>query len=73
MPRLVRGMGINMDIISSISTVAANYSMQKVSTAIGTAIFSKVLDQAETGGADMIKLLEQSANPDLGANFDAIA
>ncbi len=62
-----------MDIISSISTVAANFSMQKVATAIGTAIFSKVLDQAEAGGDDMLKLLEQSANPDLGANFDAIA
>lgn len=62
-----------MDFISSISTVATNFSMHKVASAIGTAIFSKVLDQAETGGEDMIKLLEMSADPDLGAHFDAIA
>ncbi|OON86538.1 hypothetical protein BXO88_07215 [Oribacterium sp. C9] len=62
-----------MDIISNISTVASNFSMHKVATAIGTAILGKVLDQAEEGGEDMLKLLEQSANPDLGANFDAIA
>lgn len=62
-----------MNSISGISTVASNFSMNRVPTSVSMALLAKTLDNAEKEGADMLKLLELSANPDLGANFDAIA
>ncbi len=62
-----------MDLISSISTVANNVSMNKVSNSVGMSVLKKALDNAESTGNDMIKLMEQSANPDLGAHFDETA
>lgn len=40
------------------------------SAAIGTAVLSKSLDTFEQSGQDMIKMMEQSVNPNLGANVD---
>ncbi len=59
-----------MDLISGISTVANNVSMSKVSSSVGMRVLKKALDNAESNGSDMIKLMEQSANPDLGSHFD---
>ncbi|SFG51206.1 YjfB family protein [Oribacterium sp. WCC10] len=62
-----------MDMISSISSALSNFSMNKVGFGIGTAVLKKALDGAESEGEGVIKLLELSADPDLGAHFDATA
>lgn len=59
--------------ISGISMATMNLSMNKVGAGIGTVLLKKTLDNAEAQGNEMLKLLELSADPDLGANFDAIA
>ncbi len=59
-----------MDLISGVSTVATNVSMNKVSNSVGMSVLKKALDNAESTDNDMIKMLEQSANPDLGAHVD---
>lgn len=37
---------------------------------VGTALLGQSLDQFEESGADVAKMLEQSVNPNLGANID---
>lgn len=39
-------------------------------SSIGTAVLAKSLDTAETAGQDLIRMMEQSVNPDLGTNID---
>ena len=38
--------------------------------AIGMAVLSKSLDTIDVTGQNMIKMMEQSVNPNLGANID---
>ncbi len=37
---------------------------------IGTAVMAKSLDTAKIAGQNMIKMMEMSVNPNLGANID---
>lgn len=37
---------------------------------IGTLVMAKCLDTAETSGQNMVKMMEQSVNPNLGQNID---
>lgn len=53
--------------IASLSTAM---SMSKLSTDVGVAVMSKQLDMVQVMGDSMIKALEQSVNPNLGANID---
>ncbi|MCI9080860.1 MAG: putative motility protein [Lachnospiraceae bacterium] len=53
--------------IASLSTAL---SMTKVNNEIGVLMLGKQLDQAEVMGESMVKLLEQSASPNLGRNID---
>lgn len=53
--------------IASLSTAL---SMTKVNNEIGVLMLGKQLDQAEVMGESMVKLLEQSASPNLGRNVD---
>lgn len=39
-------------------------------TNIGTAVMAKTLDVAEVSGQSLIKMMELSVNPNLGANID---
>jgi hypothetical protein len=41
------------------------------STIIGTAVLAKNLDTIEQAGASMIKMMEQSVQPNLGQNIDS--
>ena len=56
-----------MPDIESLSMVMAQ---SKVQSDFGVAMLSKSLDDFETSGADMKKMMELSVNPDLGANID---
>lgn len=53
--------------IASLSTAL---SMSQVNNDIGVLMLSKQLDTVEVMGDSMIKMMEQSVNPHLGANID---
>lgn len=53
--------------IASLSTAL---SMSQVNNDVGVLMLSKQLDTVETAGDSMIKMMEQSVTPYLGANID---
>lgn len=58
--------------IAGLSTALSNVSTQ---SQISTAVLSKAMDTNEALGAGMVKMIdaaamEQSVNPEIGANFD---
>lgn len=55
-----------MDITTSSGILSQGQTM----TNVGVAVLSKNLDMIETLGAGMVKMMEQSVNPDLGQNVD---
>ncbi|HHV09787.1 MAG TPA: putative motility protein [Clostridiales bacterium] len=55
--------------IASLPVSTTAYQ-QASSPAIGMAVLSKALDSAMVSGQNMIKMMEQSVNPDLGTNID---
>lgn len=56
-------------VIASMPVSTTQYQ-QASSPVIGMAVLSKTLDSAEQSGANMIKMMEQSVNPNLGKNID---
>lgn len=53
--------------IASLSTAL---SMSQVNNDIGILMLGKQLDTVEVMGDSMVKMMEQSVNPHLGANID---
>lgn len=58
--------------IAGVSTALSNVSTQ---SQVSMAVLSKAMDVNETMGAGMVKMIdaaamEQSVNPEIGANFD---
>lgn len=58
--------------IAGVSTALSNVSTQ---SQVSMAVLSKAMDANETMGAGMVKMIdaaamEQSVNPEIGANFD---
>lgn len=58
--------------IAGVSTAMANVSTQ---SQVSMAVLSKAMDANEAMGAGMVKMIdaaamEQSVNPEIGANFD---
>lgn len=53
--------------IASLSTAL---SMSQVNNDVGVLMLSKQLDTVEATGDSMIKMMEQSVTPYLGANID---
>jgi hypothetical protein len=58
-----------MTISSITQSVAPNVSGASSST-IGTAVLAKSLDALEQTGEGVIKMMEQSVNPNVGKSFD---
>lgn len=56
--------GISVELYSTEN--ARNNILEKVSTKM----LAKTLDQQEVQGAQLTKMMEQSVNPNLGANID---
>lgn len=52
------------------SNIAFSVSDTGSMNAIDTSLLKKSLDTAETSGAMLIKMMEQSVNPNIGANID---
>jgi hypothetical protein len=44
--------------------------MSGSNSVIGTAVLAKSLDSFEQSGAGIVKMMEQSVNPNVGKNFD---
>lgn len=55
--------------IGSLSVSTEQYQ-EAISPAIGMAVLSKSLETAVSAGQDMVKMMELSVNPNLGANID---
>lgn len=56
-------------VIASMPISTTEYQNAS-SPAIGMAVLSKTLDSVEQSGMNMIKMMEQSVNPNLGKNID---
>lgn len=55
--------------IASLSVSPTDYQTAS-DPVIGMAVLAKSLSTAEQSGLDMIKMMEQSLNPNLGMNID---
>jgi hypothetical protein len=53
-----------------IPSLSMAMSQNKVMSDVGVAMLDMSLDTYKDAGATMTKLMEQSVNPDLGANID---
>lgn len=56
-------------IIASVPVSTTQYQ-QASSQVIGIAVLAKSLDTVKQSGQNMIKMMEQSVNPNLGKNID---
>lgn len=53
-----------------ITNIMPPISQGQLMTEIGVSVLNKNLDTVEAMGDSMIKMMEQSVNPNLGANID---
>ncbi len=53
-----------------IAAVSMAMSQQNLMTNVNVALLSQSLDTVETIGTDMVKMMEQSVQPNLGQNID---
>ena len=53
-----------------IAALSMSLSQSKLMTDVGTAVLAKTMDTATIEGDAMVKMMEQSVNPGLGANLD---
>ncbi len=56
--------------ISALSSTNLMVTGTETMNVIDTKMLSNALDMAEESGAAMIKMMEQSVNPNLGQNID---
>ncbi len=59
-----------MDYTMEIASLSVGMAQSKSLQDIGTAVLAKNLDNLEAAGDSMVKMMEQSVNPGLGANID---
>ncbi len=53
-----------------IAALSMSLNQINTSSEVGVAMLSKALETQETMGAEMVKMMEQSVNPHIGANID---
>ena len=53
-----------------IAAISMAMSQQNLMTNVNVALLSQSLDTVETIGDDMVKMMEQSVQPNLGQNID---
>ncbi|EGA88996.1 hypothetical protein GPDM_12247 [Planococcus donghaensis MPA1U2] len=53
-----------------IAALSMALSQASVKTEANVSIMKKTIDQAETNGNDVVKMLEQSVQPHIGGKFD---
>lgn len=55
-----------MDVAALSTTMAAG----RVSQSVGVAVLGKAMDQMEQQSGDLLKIMEQSVQPNLGGNVN---
>lgn len=53
-----------------IAALSVQTAALKNANAVSVAVFKKTLETVEGSGENMIKMMEQSVNPNLGQNID---
>ncbi len=53
-----------------IAAISTAMSQMNLTSQIGTAVLSMSMDMAESAGDGLVKVLESSVTPELGANID---
>ena len=53
-----------------IAAISTAMSQMNLTRQIGTAVLSMSMDMAESAGDGLVKVLESSVTPELGANID---
>ncbi|WP_203340718.1 YjfB family protein [Planococcus beijingensis] len=53
-----------------IAALSMALSQMNVRTEANVSIMKKTIDQAETNGRDVVKMLEQSVQPHIGSSLD---
>lgn len=53
-----------------IAMVSMALSHNQIMTNIGTAVLAQTLDTIEVGSDSLLKMMEQSVNPNIGQNVD---
>lgn len=59
-----------MDGIAAAASAAKNVQLQQK---VGISVMKMAMDQVETQGAEMTKMMESSVQPYLGGNIDLMA
>ena len=54
----------------NITAIPISSSHPVTNTDVGIAVLAKSLDTIKQAGSSMIKMMEQSVNPNLGSNID---
>ena len=53
-----------------IAALSMSLNQINTSSEVGVAMLSKALETQETLGDEMVKMMEQSVNPNIGGNID---
>ena len=53
-----------------ITSLSMGLARQNLCTQVSVAVLDKTLDTVESNGEDLIKMMEQSVQPELGQNID---
>ena len=53
-----------------IAAISTAMSQMNLTSQIGTSVLSMSMDMAESAGDGLVKVLESSVTPELGANID---
>lgn len=53
-----------------IASMSMYMSQNKVMTELGTQLLAKTLDDFQTNGNELTKMMELSVNPEIGGNID---
>ncbi|MBO4898919.1 MAG: YjfB family protein [Lachnospiraceae bacterium] len=63
-------MDVSMMVTPDIASMSMAMAANKTAQDIGVAMLDKTLDNFRDNGADMVKMMERSVQPNIGGNFD---
>lgn len=58
------------EYIMDVAALSTRMAASNVSQSVGVAMLGKAMDQMEQQSSDMLKIMEQSAQPNLGGGVD---
>ena len=63
-------MDVSMMVTPDIASMSMAMAASKTAQDIGVAVLDKALENFSDNGADMVKMMERSVQPNIGGNFD---